>query len=670
MNIKRLIGAQPAAAHTERLYGKGYYHGENSGYPREGYGHRHPDWEPWCDLLASLIPSGGLLLDLGCAYGFLVEEARKRGFQAFGFDISSYALTRGHAAGRLGRCTLERLPLPDQCADAVCLFDVLEHLYDPLAALREARRVLQPRGLLIGATPDAPFFSRQEETHCFERPASFWTAALEELGLEYRFRFSEEDYNFQFLAGEEGLSRLLGRFQHDYFDDSPDVVQSGPPLRAVLRPGWARLRGGARRPLKWPARIYLLNPLRVPLRVRGQLHLRAQGWARMRIRWNSQVLADLRPRPEPLQGVFQLPEFLLPSGGHHLFLESFPPQTRWEIGPIVLQSQAARSGPLRRGLPFDLYQRYRMAAEAARVLGPRTLLDMGGYMGDADGHLAVSSDFLAPAESGRSPQVISCDRRLCDHPDYLRDDDPLLQNARFDMVVCLDVLEHVPPRQRPAFLDRLQQLARRWIVLAGPFASPQVEAAEGRLREGLMAARRFLEEHARYGLPDLQQVLQRFQEAGWTVIDLPNGYLPHWEEGQALTQHYFALDDYGSSVLLNRILNSSRYSGDNRQPCYRRLLVISREPLGEETGAAVQDLSSQAGKPEVPPLSRHPGFLQLQERVINLLAERGPAADDLCFLLNEREKHIELLQASLRELERLNAQPLHKIALRRLKERG
>src|SRR5262249_38992881 len=48
---------------------------------------------------------------------------------------------------------LGELPMPDSCADAVLLLDVIEHLAEPARALAEAHRVLAPRGVLILTTP-------------------------------------------------------------------------------------------------------------------------------------------------------------------------------------------------------------------------------------------------------------------------------------------------------------------------------------------------------------------------------------------------------------------------------------------------------------------------------------------------------------------------------------
>jgi dolichyl-phosphate beta-glucosyltransferase len=51
------------------------------------------------------------------------------------------------------RAPVDVLPLADGTVDAVCLLDVLEHLADPVAALREARRILSPEGHVVINVP-------------------------------------------------------------------------------------------------------------------------------------------------------------------------------------------------------------------------------------------------------------------------------------------------------------------------------------------------------------------------------------------------------------------------------------------------------------------------------------------------------------------------------------
>ena len=50
------------------LYDRGYFHGETSGYPTEGYSQLRDAWKAWLSLLTEIKPPPGNLVDLGGAY--------------------------------------------------------------------------------------------------------------------------------------------------------------------------------------------------------------------------------------------------------------------------------------------------------------------------------------------------------------------------------------------------------------------------------------------------------------------------------------------------------------------------------------------------------------------------------------------------------------------------
>jgi SAM-dependent methyltransferase len=108
---------------------------------------------------ALLHPAGGdgeagRLLDVGCGFGSFVGLMRGRGWDAEGVDPSPAAVAAAREAGlpvRLG--TLEDLDAPDGAYDAVTLFYVLEHLPEPMKALKKINGLLKPGGTLLLRVP-------------------------------------------------------------------------------------------------------------------------------------------------------------------------------------------------------------------------------------------------------------------------------------------------------------------------------------------------------------------------------------------------------------------------------------------------------------------------------------------------------------------------------------
>jgi SAM-dependent methyltransferase len=128
-----------------------------------------PDLSPLTELrlsswAESLLPyrSTGRILEVGCGVGHFLTAARKVGFETWGTEISSSALTRLQALGfDVRRGDLPDLRLPDEHFDAVVLFEVIEHLPDPGRYLQECRRLLRPGGLLLLTTPNFDSLSRR-----------------------------------------------------------------------------------------------------------------------------------------------------------------------------------------------------------------------------------------------------------------------------------------------------------------------------------------------------------------------------------------------------------------------------------------------------------------------------------------------------------------------------
>lgn len=102
----------------------------------------------------------GNLLDVGCALGYLLEIAQKKGFNVYGIDISKYAvdIARKKFGNHIYHSALSEAKLPSKYFDAITLFDLIEHLNDPAENLRNLRLSLKDDGILVLQTGDLSSF--------------------------------------------------------------------------------------------------------------------------------------------------------------------------------------------------------------------------------------------------------------------------------------------------------------------------------------------------------------------------------------------------------------------------------------------------------------------------------------------------------------------------------
>jgi SAM-dependent methyltransferase len=102
-----------------------------------------------------LPPPGSRALDIGTAGGAFLEAATEFGYDAYGMEPSQYLVEQGRLRGlKVDQGTIDEHQFEPASFDLICLWDVLEHLTDPKAALTEVARLLKPDGVVLINYPD------------------------------------------------------------------------------------------------------------------------------------------------------------------------------------------------------------------------------------------------------------------------------------------------------------------------------------------------------------------------------------------------------------------------------------------------------------------------------------------------------------------------------------
>jgi SAM-dependent methyltransferase len=99
--------------------------------------------------------SSGKALDVGCGVGQVVARLSEAGYEAYGVDVSEPSIAR--AKKFCERCQVydgKRLPFAENYFDSAGALNVLEHVDEPEAFIREVVRVVAPRGKIVLSSPN------------------------------------------------------------------------------------------------------------------------------------------------------------------------------------------------------------------------------------------------------------------------------------------------------------------------------------------------------------------------------------------------------------------------------------------------------------------------------------------------------------------------------------
>jgi len=125
---------------------------------RHSWYYMEQKWE--YDTVARHLPRQGRLLEVGCGKGFFLRKAVQKGWAVRGLELGAPAETAPQDCefSITGESVERHAELHPAAYDAVCAFQVLEHVVDPLSFVKACVALLAPGGRLFLGTPNAQSF--------------------------------------------------------------------------------------------------------------------------------------------------------------------------------------------------------------------------------------------------------------------------------------------------------------------------------------------------------------------------------------------------------------------------------------------------------------------------------------------------------------------------------
>jgi hypothetical protein len=152
------------------------------------------------------------VLDAGCAMGYLVECLRQQGVEAWGVDISDYAISQVHPSVR-PYCRVGSIAEPfERHYDLITCVEVLEHM-PPAEGLRALENFCRHSDdVLFSSTP----LDYKEATHYNVQPTEYWVEQFARYGfyrdVDFDSRFLTP-WSLRFRRGREPVGRTLAAYQ-------------------------------------------------------------------------------------------------------------------------------------------------------------------------------------------------------------------------------------------------------------------------------------------------------------------------------------------------------------------------------------------------------------------------------------------------------------------------
>jgi SAM-dependent methyltransferase len=180
------------------------------------------------------LPDEARILDAGCGSGRnMVEFARHGRVSGIELSATSVGRARERGLGEVLSGSILEMPFPDASFDLVASLDVVEHLQDDGAALREMRRVVAPGGALLLTVPAYQWlWSGHDEINHHHR--RYTRSSLRDVAEAAGWRQVRTTYFNSLLLPVAILLRILDRFSRKTTESSLDLWVPPRPLNWLL----------------------------------------------------------------------------------------------------------------------------------------------------------------------------------------------------------------------------------------------------------------------------------------------------------------------------------------------------------------------------------------------------------------------------------------------------
>lgn len=117
-------------------------------------------YHEWLDHFEQFRKTGNIL-DVGCANGLFLTEAKKRGWIVYGTEYGDAQIKNGESRGIfMKQGPLDEATFPNIQFDVITSIEVIEHINNPLEEIKHIHRMLRQGGLFFCTTPNFNALSR------------------------------------------------------------------------------------------------------------------------------------------------------------------------------------------------------------------------------------------------------------------------------------------------------------------------------------------------------------------------------------------------------------------------------------------------------------------------------------------------------------------------------